>query len=255
MTKKQAFTALSSADLNERLAAAQRLRQLASSVDEAAIKSFLQTETSSWVRTLLEMVLNGLAKTPHAEVEELPIVAQESTARSAEIDRDIETATIERVTETLIHELSPIVGRLKVFAIREVPKYESSETQREVERLVQLVRSFELLALATEAPELAELNLSELMTNAVQSVRQSFRGYTGTIDIATEGEVKARGSGFLIDCIVQNGLRNAIEATLEHVSIEGEPSVVVTWGVTDRDAWIAIRDPGPGIRAEDHQIL
>ena len=48
--------------------------------------------------------------------------------------------------------------------------------------------------------------------------------------------------------IVANGLRNAIEAT-ESVADSAKLSnrIVISWGETDRDYWIAIVDWGPGL--------
>jgi signal transduction histidine kinase len=51
-----------------------------------------------------------------------------------------------------------------------------------------------------------------------------------------------------VKLVVANGLRNAIEAT-ESLSeiIDASNRVVVSWGETDRDYWIAIVDWGPGL--------
>ena len=45
---------------------------------------------------------------------------------------------------------------------------------------------------------------------------------------------------------IVNGLRNAVEA-VGGLSGPEPHSVVVTWGQTDVDYWVAVRDRGPGL--------
>jgi sensor histidine kinase regulating citrate/malate metabolism len=50
----------------------------------------------------------------------------------------------------------------------------------------------------------------------------------------------------LVRLAVYNGLRNALEAVAPAVPDEPDP-IVITWGETDIDYWIAILDRGAGI--------
>jgi signal transduction histidine kinase len=59
-----------------------------------------------------------------------------------------------------------------------------------------------------------------------------------------------RGSGdpdpALVRLGISNGVRNAVEAVGEGLSDEPHP-IVVAWGETDVDYWVAVIDRGPGI--------
>jgi signal transduction histidine kinase len=54
---------------------------------------------------------------------------------------------------------------------------------------------------------------------------------------------------------LENGLRNAVEATAGHHDDTGLPSVVVTWGTTDRDFYVSVLDRGVGLPGGVHRVF
>ncbi len=47
-----------------------------------------------------------------------------------------------------------------------------------------------------------------------------------------------------MELIIENGLRNACEAT---VGVRADGLVIVSWGETDRETWVTAVDEGPGL--------
>jgi len=50
----------------------------------------------------------------------------------------------------------------------------------------------------------------------------------------------------LLSLVITNGIRNAVEA-IEDTNVCNSSVIVITWGETDVDYWIAVSDSGGGI--------
>lgn len=64
------------------------------------------------------------------------------------------------------------------------------------------------------------------------------------------------GDDSLVEVAVRNGLRNSIEATEAAAGGSGKlENVVINWGETEKDYWIAILDHGNGLPPGSERIF
>ena len=161
----------------------------------------------------------------------------------------IHAAAIEETTQRLVHEIQPILGRLKVHASQEIHDYELSKTSVEATRLEQLITAIDSLRQAAATPVYKEFDLATLVDQIIRS-----ENATGTVKVQQAGPkpLMVLGSAHLVGLIVGNALRNAIEASTTVTSAE---PVVVNWGSTDCDHWVAVLDRGPGLPVGSHKVF
>jgi len=213
--------------------AARELARLTDATTRPAIVALLRREEDPWVRSALEIAL-GVTE----------------GASSAEPGERIDTGELgsagDETSDTLrlvVHEVSPILGKLRHFAAQEVPNYEDSQIRAQIDRLGEVLRSLRALGAAGRTVQSErEFDLSSAL--AKLAAEESHVGVA--IDLAGPQGVLAVGDVGQVDLAVCNGLRNAVEAVSE-VGDPGRARILITWGVTDRDAWVTILDRGDGI--------
>jgi signal transduction histidine kinase len=108
-------------------------------------------------------------------------------------------------------------------------------------RLQELLTAIDKLGQATSAPVYKEFNLAELLERIVISETD---GSQVKVEMAGTKPFVIVGAADLIHLVVTNAIKNALEAS------EGVPTaepVVINWGITDRDYWIAVLDRGRGL--------
>ncbi len=133
-------------------------------------------------------------------------------------------------------------------ADKEFPGYMRSATRREAETMTELLDA--LSRLHGGGAKMQELDLGDVVENATEAFRSG--GPAIRLDRPDPQVVMVRGDRELIRLAVDNCLRNAVEATEEG---NGQIGPVITWGRTDRDAWIAIQDEGIGLPHDSVNIL
>jgi len=232
---EDAIKELTSDSPHVRLKAARVLSRFGSAACAHEIRVALRREPVSWVRRALE---SALAK--HA----VPDPTTEHDEQGAATQRDIRSAAVYEVTRTFLHEFEPIVGPLKVRAMREVRAYETSEVKKSIERLDQLLDAFRSMSQAAAIPANKEMELTafirEVVAEQANAETISLFGPTPLLVDADRGKLRLA---------FENGLRNAIEAVASTPSaapLSGSPHVTVLWGETDVEVWIAVNDEGPG---------
>jgi signal transduction histidine kinase len=94
---------------------------------------------------------------------------------------------------------------------------------------------------ASAAPLVVDFDL----TNAIQSASLDLIDTGARVAFGRADAVPVTGDVRLISLAVVNCLRNAIESAAR--SPRPELPVVINWGETDRDYWIAILDEGDGL--------
>ena len=105
------------------------------STDIPIIEQVLRAETNRWAKSALTKALGRLRN--DVGPSEL------SSAVEGEDDRGFEQIyadAVEETTQRLVHELRPVIGRLDVYAAREIPNYASSKTKDECTRLRDLLQ-------------------------------------------------------------------------------------------------------------------
>ena len=114
-----------------RLRAARFFALNATGSDRRRLRAALRKETVPWIKRALERSLNKAG--PGANPEPL---AQEP---SAQLLADLRAKAIDEVAKTIVHELSTIIGRLRLTVPHELKNYETSRTKGLVDALATLL--------------------------------------------------------------------------------------------------------------------
>lgn len=229
---EDALKDLASESPHLRLKAARVLARHGSSACVPVIRKALRRETVSWVRRALETALARQAPkgatTPADE-------------RSESTKRDIKSAAVHEVTRILLHEFEPVIGVLKIRAMREVRDYAESDVHKSLEHLDLLISAIRTMSQAAATPTQTEFELAsfikEIADEYINAPTISLVGPSPLLVDADRGKLRMA---------LSNGLRNAIEAVSSIAEVGTSSAIVVHWGATDIDVWIAVTDDGPG---------
>lgn len=237
MTKAEAFKLLRDSSSHVRLKAARTIAKLASRSDLPEIKEHLREEQVSFVQRALEQAVARIER--GKKVEEIP----DSSEDSDPVDPGsvAYTRAVEFVTNSLLHEISPHLGAIRVEARRAITDYEVSALKLSIDGLAGVLSGIEELQRATVAESLTEINLYDL----VQEIAEQ-ESRTKKIPISIQGrrDLIVTADPNLLRIVISNGLRNALEATVQAGWVS---PTVVNFGETDVDYWITILDSGPGL--------
>ena len=177
-------------------------------------------------------------------------------ASFAEIDAETLAAqaraiAIEETTRQLIHELEPLLGAMRITGAREIVDYEDSKTRRLHERFDSLLQAISTLSKSSSSARPREFDLAGLIHELI--VEQTSEGKM-KIDEVGQSPLVVVGDPNLVSIAFRNGLCNSLEASSSVDSSAGN-TILVTWGKTDRDVWIAILDRGSGLPTTFSQVF
>jgi signal transduction histidine kinase len=241
MDREAAFKLLSAENAHDRLRAARYFSKHAKLQDHALLQKALLKENVIWVKGALRQSVDRCA-TLHQEMDDKPEMAG---IEEAEADiGDVYAQAIEDVTRRLVHEVEPILGAARLYASKEIPEYQASGTKRELDRLESLLRAVDTLSRAAGAPMIRECDLAEQIRIVAESENLSC---SAKIEFAGPSPLVIETDDSLVKLVVANGIRNAIEATESMDTAGSTNRIVISWGETDRDYWIAVVDWGPGL--------
>jgi signal transduction histidine kinase len=240
MTNTALLEQLKSADLHVRLQAARILAQAATSDDANELEERLTGESVVWIRTALLQAIDRAR--PRAAPTE-PEVPRLEHIVPLEVFEQIRTIAINDTTKRIVHELSPILGAVILYAENEIPSFDASKTKRQLDRLHQMMRAIDRLSRAAVAPSLQEFELASVIDKVVEAEQLNRRV---KIQKAGATPLLAIGDPTLVEIVISNAIRNAVEA-VETLYPNGEvPPVVVTWGDSDSEIWVGVLDKGRG---------
>jgi len=241
MNRIEALEILRSDISDDRLRAARFLVRGAFKEDFDALIAALGKETNKWVRTSLRRGLERL-RTGFIDADE-----------SAEVEtieeRYIYANAVRDTTQVLLHEIRPIVGRLGVYANREITNYDISETRTEWELLQRMLDAIEALGEATAVPQYEPFDLAALITQIVQSETQRS---SVKMEQAGPTPLIINGAKIQLHLVLSNALRNAVEA---NDRVEWVEPIIINWGETDREYWICVLDRGCGLPGRGNDIF
>lgn len=248
MTRDEAIAKLSALSVHERLQAARHFARFAVPRDEEPLRDALAREDVYWIRAALERALST-ARMRRTMRQGVDAMEPRASSLASEEWRDFYALAVEETTGRLVHELASVIGIADLCAAQEIDDYANSRTKRELERLDALLRAIETLGRAATAPRWREYDLATQIGSI--STRESELG-AGNIRLAGPTPLLVMADEGLIELIVCNGLRNALEA---HLTSKIDLPVVVAWGKTDRDYWITILDRGPGLTSAQERAF
>jgi signal transduction histidine kinase len=240
MTREEALQALRTGSVAERRQAARLLAELALPGDARALENARAREPDTYVSVTLADVLAQLAGA-NSQAESVA----ESVMDDQRLAADAEARAVERTTAMLVHELSRFVGFTRSAARDEIPDFDESETATELVRVESLLDAIERLGKAAATPRLEELDLGGLAMDIASREASRFRT---AVETSGPQPMLIASDADLIGLAIGACLVNALEATDDqHPEVEKPPSVIVGWGMTDRDYWVALLDQGAGI--------
>lgn len=206
----------------------------------AALRRARQNETVSYVKTSLDRAIARLANlplTPEADPTDEHDVPEA-------FKRQIRGQAVEWITGLLLHEIASPIGLIKRSASRELPDYENSKTKRHLENVQRIFEAIELLKGAAAVPRPVQFDLAALLADIVAA--ETPDGGDSNVSLLGPKPLLITSDPTLVRLIVGNGIRNALEAITDTSTLELHP-IVITWGETDVDYWVAILDRGAGI--------
>ena len=163
---------------------------------------------------------------------------------------ELRAAAINEVAGTIIHELSTIVGRLRIKAPQEVKDYPDSTTKTLVDSLASLLAGIRNLKTAVAQPDYAETDLSA-------ECRQTcalFEEAIGMFRFAGPSPFLAEIDPGLFKLALSNVVRNAVEA-LDAAAADGETTITLNWGRAGHEVWVAVIDSGPGFDRDPSSLV
>jgi signal transduction histidine kinase len=179
-----------------------------------------------------------------SKASELPII---SNLQTPEEYLDIEFIKSEATSDSIgqvLHELDPIIGSINLAAQKETENFANSKLKIELDRLDDVLVTFENWRKVEQAPNYRQVNVFEIVNKEVNSEFESVP--VGIIaNISKELIFELDPAMFRI--IVSNALRNAIESSNE-ISLRDKEPIVINAGTTDTHFWLTIIDDGPGLR-------
>ena len=239
MTRDEALQMLSAQSAHERLTAARFLARHSDPADALRLRDARKNETVSYVKDSLDLALSkSIEAIPKSASGDPPEIEIPEDAR-----KRIRAQAIEWITGFVLHEVASQVGLIARAASQEIADYSNSTTKRHIQTLQQIFPAIEQLKGATASPRIEEFDLSELLTDIVAEETAGT-----TLAIAPQGArpLLIKSDRVLLRFAVRNGIRNAIEAVGANVTGDPHP-VVLSYGETDKDYWIAVIDRGPGL--------
>lgn len=204
-----------------------------------ALMNALQNETVPQVSRLLLQTLKSRQGPADTSRKGLNVPGRDADTRASDIDvagsEQVDVAALVR------HELSPVVGWIRLAAHSEIESFGTSKTndavrklQRRIDGLVAIIKSGEELNLHRfSLPHVLVENWPDTDTPlAVTPSREE-----DSIEIETDEGLFA----MLLSNVFQNAIDASIDAT-------GQVNTQVTWGYTDRNYWVRVTNPFQGNR-------
>jgi signal transduction histidine kinase len=239
MTKEEALDLLSSDSAHERLKAARFLARNTDPADAQRLRKALQSETVSYVRTSLNLAIQRV----ETAASRAAAISVEEPEIPSDLRAQIKNEITEEITGQILHEIASPVGLLATSAAREIPDYESSKTRIYIENLQRVFEAIEQLKGASAVPRPQEFDLASLISNIAETV---VGGQPIEISLHGTKPFIITSDHALLSFALSNGIRNAVEAVVALGANEPH-SVIINWGETDIDHWVAVIDRGVGI--------
>ncbi len=233
---------LQSETQTERLEAARYFATHAVASHENALRNALVRERVHWIRAALKRALARILPNAEFSSAEVSVDLDDLPERLA---AQVYADALETAASQLIHEIEPILGTLRLAAEGEIPNFAESSTSRNLDRLDNLLAALSRLRRAAGAPKSEEFSLDEAVQRCIQETQ-----VPEGIHVQKSGPLQCivTGDGSLISMCLNNGLRNAIEATSALSGDTNTHPITFAWGQTDVDYWISIVDSGVGFK-------
>jgi len=249
MTRDEANAALVSDATEVRLRAARFFSRSASAEDSPQINTALKKETVPWIRRALQSALTRAGQAPG------PVLTSDLPTGDALDGLDaqqIYAKAAEEVADSLIHELAPVVGLLRVALPKELDeRFKTSQSKLYLDQLHRLMTAVRALKRASAVPNYKDVQLAELITSIIEA---ALNPDGVLIQTAGPSRLTVSADKDQLTLAIGNGLRNALEAVKLYANT-APARIVITWGATQSDNFVVIKDNGPGFRGDPAAAL
>jgi len=231
-----ALESLKSSSTFERLQAARTIRTLGNASLVPLLKMHQAREADSWVLRAIDRAIFSWSNPTSTSGIELDFFET-----SADAVLDIRASTLQSGTRVLLHEMKPLVRRIDIAAREELgADFETSKTKAALDRQRSFLKILESVSEASGAPVRTEIDLTDTVAFCVSQCGFS----SEEVLLARAEPVSVQGDSNLLALALPNIIRNAVEAQRE---VRPEGKVLINWGTSDSEAWVAVMDEGPGL--------
>lgn len=236
MKRVEALGLISSDQPHDRLRGARALQKTGRASDIPEIQKAMAKESVLWVKRALVLAVSAIE---NEQIKDTHVETSESIVDDTTL-RDIFLKASEYTLSTLLHEVQPKLGYIRAAALHEIPNFESSETNKKINYLEELLLLLSELRKVSQTPKFVTFDLA----NLVDDIQAEFE--TANIQLTGARPLLVVGEPSRIRLAIINGVRNALDAN----SAVGDTVVryvTITWGSDDGRYWISIIDQGIGI--------
>jgi signal transduction histidine kinase len=234
VTETQALELLKSPRSEDRLLAARYFIRRAAPEHLDYLRQRLSVEKVYWVRNALRTALRTAGDSRAIATENTPQIVE------PEADEELVAVATETAAAMLLHEMSPVIGRLEVYAAQEVQNYDASNVRRQIQQLKYKLESIAKLGNASAVPIAKEFDLGGMIRRVIDETAVS---ESAQVTLAGQDGITVSSDERLVELVLAQGLKNAAEVA---VAAEMRRQLLVAWGRTDRDYWFRVADNGPG---------
>jgi signal transduction histidine kinase len=227
-------------------------------MDESEIRNKLQSalpsqrsDAAEWLRhnpdpSLVPLILDALeretvppirlALSRGLELAQSPIDSKKGLREShlQGYEASLLSAVLDDLSGLIRHETDPAIGWLRRAASKEVPNFESSETNYRIETLRQRIVGLETLAAAHRLPQWSRVRLYEI----IDECKPPDLGISLVTEHGVDPMDEIDTDRGLLTLIITNALRNASEAASGIQS--DQTTVLIQTGITDNSFWLSI---------------
>ena len=210
-----------------------------------AIRIAFQKESVPWVKTALAKALAAYQE---------PVDSPPTNDASRFDGDEVALAESQAISESIgqvLHELEPVIGRLRVVAKESVDDFDTSAMKIEFDNLKGLIATFE----DWRKVELSSKPISLNVRTVLEEVALQLETYADpaiAIQILTNEEVVAFVDLVKLKIVISNAIRNAKDAV---VTLGESSPITVAFGLTDKVCWISVVDRGVGLPPNQTSIF
>lgn len=241
MDRDTALELLSAPNYYVRLRAARILTQTALSEDLEKLKTARLFETVTWVQQALDDAIERAGGAVKSFPVKISAPAQEEEEQLL-ID-DVNARAVRTTARKLVHDVKRFIGYVNLEASQEITDYQTSRTKQEVDRLRLLMQAIEKLSESAAVPNIQQFDISKLIKDTATAECSNTEV---VLELSGTCPELVYGDDSLIQLILTSAICNAVEAVTDVKAVIKDPTVVVSWGQTDREYWISIIDNGSG---------
>lgn len=226
---------------SERRSAIRALPQHLTTNQLSELRSLRASESDAWVRRAMDRHLS--LNRP------VILLSDRDELVDDEVVQEIREQARAEVADLVVHELRHAALRIELAAEAEVVEYGASETKKALDVFRRIATSLAQLAASGRPAHPVEVSMSEVVYEASSEFADSLwpPEFLGPDQIVVDADPG------LLHLAIANALRNGIESSA--AAFHSASPVFVTWGRTDRDAWIAVYDDGVGLDSPAEELF